>query len=91
MNQAICQSCGMNMKIAEDFGTNADGGKNQEYCHYCYRDGAFTHRVTMDEMLETNLKFLDHWNTETGNNFTPDEAHPILREFLSTLQRWKKE
>lgn len=86
----ICQSCGMNMKTAEDFGTNADGTRNEEYCHYCYQNGAFTRNVTMDEMLETNLKYLDHWNAETGNNFTPNEARPILREFLSTLNRWKK-
>lgn len=90
-NHPICQSCGMNMKTAEDFGTNADGTPNTDYCHYCYQNGAFTRNVTMDEMLETNLRFLDHWNTETGNNFTPDEARPILREFLSGLKRWKKD
>lgn len=90
MNDPICQSCGMNMKTAEDFGTNADGTRNTEYCHYCYQNGAFTRDATMDEMLETNLKYLDHWNAETGNNFTPDEARPILREFLLNLKRWKK-
>jgi len=90
-NDLICQSCGMNMKSTEDFGTNADGTRNEEYCHYCYQNGAFTRNVTMDEMLETNLKYLDHWNAETGNNFTPDEARPILREFLSSLKRWKSE
>jgi hypothetical protein len=91
MNDLICQSCGMTMRSAEDFGTNADGTPNREYCHYCYQNGAFTRDVTMDEMLETNLQFLDHWNAETGNNFTPDEARPILREFLSELKRWKKQ
>lgn len=90
MPELICQSCGMNMKAPEDFGTNADGTKNEEYCHYCYQNGAFTRNVTMDEMLETNLKFLDHWNAETGNNFTQEEARPILREFLSTLKRWTR-
>lgn len=90
MNDPVCQSCGMNMKSAGDFGTNADGTQNQEYCNYCYQNGAFTRDVTMDEMLETNLKYLDHWNEETGNSFTPDEARPILREFLSTLKRWEK-
>lgn len=89
MNEHICQSCGMSMKAAEDFGTNADGTRNTEYCHYCYQNGVFTRNVTMDEILETNLKFLDHWNEETGNNFSPDEARPVLREFLSTLKRWK--
>lgn len=89
MEESICQSCGMNMKTAEDFGTNADETPNHEYCKYCYQNGTFTSDVTMDEMLETNLKFLDHWNEETGNKYTPDEARPILGKFLSTLKRWK--
>ena len=90
MEEKICQRCGMNMRSAEDFGTNADGTRNEEYCLYCYQNGAFTRDVTMEEMLETNLKYLDHWNNETGNNFTPDEARPMLREFLSMLKRWQK-
>ncbi len=91
MEEKICQSCGMNMKSAEDFGTHADRTRNEEYCHYCYQNGAFTHDVTMDEMVETNLKYLDHWNKETGNNFTVEEARPMLRGFLPTLKRWKKD
>ncbi|MDU1905182.1 MAG: zinc ribbon domain-containing protein [Dysgonomonas sp.] len=91
MEEQICQSCGMNMKSAEDSGTNANGTRNTEYCLYCYQDGAFTRDVTMEEMMETNLQYIDHWNKETGNNFTVEEARPILRQFLSTLKRWKKE
>ena len=87
MEEKICQSCGMNMKSTEDFGTNADGTRNEEYCLYCYQNGTFTRDVTMEEMLETNLKYLDHWNKETGNNFTAEEARPMLRGFLSTLKR----
>lgn len=90
MEERICQSCGMNMKSAENFGTNADGTKNTEYCNYCYQNGAFTRDVTIEEMLETNLEYLNHWNEETGNNFTEEQARPILREFLTTLKRWKK-
>ena len=90
MNASICQSCGMNIKSAQDSGTNADATPNREYCSYCYQNGAFTHDATMEEMLETNLKYLDHWNAETGNSFTPEQARPILREFLSTLKRWKQ-
>lgn len=89
MEEKICQSCGMNMKTEQDFGTNADNTKNMEYCNYCYQKGAFTRNVTMEEMMESNLKYLDHWNAETGNNFTIEEARPILRQFLSTLKRWK--
>ena len=89
-NEKICQSCGMNMKSAEEFGTHANGTKNTAYCSYCYQGGAFTQNVTMEEMMETNLQYIDHWNKETGNNYTVDEARPVLREFLSSLKRWKK-
>lgn len=89
MSEPICQSCGMNMKSARDFGANADGTPNSEYCTHCYRGGAFTRGATLEEMLESNLKYLDHWNEETGNNFTVEQARPLLREFLSTLKRWR--
>ena len=28
----ICQSCGMPMESEDDFGTNADGSPNSDYC-----------------------------------------------------------
>ena len=41
------------MPLTEDIlGTNADGTKNEEYCIYCYKDGAFTGDFTMEEMAE---------------------------------------
>lgn len=90
MGEHVCQSCGMNMKSTEEYGTNHDQSPNTEYCHYCYQNGSFTRDVTVDEMVETNLKYLDHWNAETGNNFTVEQARPLLREFLATLNRWKR-
>ncbi len=91
MNEQICQSCGMNMKSSQDYGANGDGTLNQEYCTHCYQNGAFTRDVTMEEMLENNLQYLSHWNEETGNNYTVEEARPLLREFLSSLKRWKQD
>ncbi len=39
----FCQSCGMPMKKdPEGGGTNADGGRNADYCSYCFQKGAFT-------------------------------------------------
>ena len=37
----FCQSCGMPLTSAEDFGTNADGSTNFDYCRYCYQDGKY--------------------------------------------------
>ncbi len=38
----FCQSCAMPMQNPDDFGTNADGSNNNEYCSYCFRNGKFT-------------------------------------------------
>lgn len=55
MQEKICQSYRMNMKSAEDFGTNANGARNEEFCHYCYQNGAFTRDATiMEEKLIIN-------------------------------------
>lgn len=86
----ICQSCSMTLTRLEDFGTNADKTANVEYCHYCFQDGKFTHERTIDEMIETNLRFLDEFNAENGTAYTEDEAKKILKLHLSTLKRWQK-
>ncbi len=89
MDKPICQSCGMNLNAFEDFGTNADNGISTDYCTYCYQKGKFSHERTIDEMIESNLKFLDEYNKETGCTFTPEQARVELKEHLSALKRWK--
>ena len=86
----ICQSCAMPLQTFDELGTEADGGVSAEYCTYCYRDGAFTNSRTMEEMIETNLRFLDQWNAGQGTNFTEEEAREILMVHLAGLKRWKK-
>ena len=43
----FCQSCGMPLQAEDQWGTNADGSLNEEYCCYCYQKGAFTQDYTM--------------------------------------------
>ncbi len=73
----------------EILGTNADGTKNEEYCIYCYKDGAFTDDLTMEEMVESCAKFVDEYNKNTGQNLTQDELKSMLRQFYPTLKRWQ--
>ncbi|MCL2438394.1 MAG: helix-turn-helix domain-containing protein [Coriobacteriia bacterium] len=87
----FCQSCAMHLRAIGDFGTETDAGISTDYCVYCYKDGSFTGDPSMDEMIETNLGYLDHWNMEQGTNYTKDEARAILKEHLPTLKRWKAE
>ncbi|MCL2605990.1 MAG: helix-turn-helix domain-containing protein [Coriobacteriia bacterium] len=90
-NNIVCQSCAMHLRAIEDFGTEADAGISTDYCLHCYKDGNFTGNQSMDEMVEINLGYLDHWNTEQGTSYTKDEARAILKEHLATLKRWKAE
>ena len=46
-DKKFCQSCGMPMEKDGDFGTNSDGGRNEDYCCYCYKEGEFTDNMTM--------------------------------------------
>ena len=61
MEQKFCQSCGMPL-TEEIKGTNADGSRNEDYCIYCYKDGAFTRDCTMEEMIDFCAQFVDEVN-----------------------------
>lgn len=84
----ICQSCGMKLEKDSDKGTEQDGSKSEEYCTYCYHDGAFTQDITVEEQVQQNLGSLDEWNNENGSAFSSQEAKEMLMEFLPTLKRW---
>ncbi len=85
-NMKFCQSCAMPLESPELYGTNADGSKNEDYCSYCYKDGAFTSESTMDEMIETCVPFVskgEPWPDE-------DTARKAMQEFFPQLKRWKE-
>ena len=90
METTYCQSCGMPLKTAEDFGTNQDGSKNEEYCCHCYANGAFTSDCTMDEMIEHCIQYLDEFNNDGGFSFSKEEAIVEMKQFFPTLKRWAK-
>jgi transcriptional regulator with XRE-family HTH domain len=87
--ELICQSCAMPLANIEEFGSTEDGGASIDYCSHCLQGGAFTHERTMEEMIETNLKYLHIWNEGQGTNYSEDEARDILKIHLATLKRWK--
>jgi hypothetical protein len=80
----ICQSCSMPMRKEEDFGTDADGSKNREYCHFCYQGGKFTDEgITMEEKIEKMVSFAKTMHIPEEN------ARKMTRSILPTLKRWK--
>ena len=85
----ICQSCGIPLEDDKMKGTNEDGSRSDEYCVYCFANGKFTRDMTMEEMIQSNMEYLDEWIASTGVEMTKEEAEMNLREFLPTLKRWK--
>jgi len=79
----------MPLENEEQKGTEKNGRKSAEYCVYCYADGSFTKDMTMEDMIRTNIQFLDQWIESTGVRMTEEEAIAQLREYLPTLKRWK--
>lgn len=87
MKQKFCQSCGMPL-TEEILGTNADGSKNEDYCIYCYKDGAFTGNFTMEEMAEYCSMFVEEYNKNTGKHLTACEYKEELLRYYPALKRW---
>ena len=79
----------MPLEGEETKGTNADGSKSELYCVYCYQNGTFTQDISMDEMIESNLKYIDEWNKGSGQNMTVEEARAQLKTFMPSLKRWQ--
>ena len=89
--QKFCQSCGMPLADVNDFGTNADGSKNGEYCKYCYENGHFTQQCTMEEMIEHCAQFVSEFNKDSDRKLTREEAIGKMKMFFPHLKRWRKE
>ena len=82
----ICQSCGMPMESDEDFGINADGSKNSEYCRYCWRGGEFTAKMELPEFIEMQVKI-----AAEKLGMPEGEAREVAETTLPELNRWKKQ
>ena len=82
-NRKICQSCGMPMDSDEVFSTNADGSINEDYCKYCYANGEFIDKVSMEEYIEMCSQF----GAQAG--MTNEEMKAYCEKLFPTLKRWK--
>ncbi len=80
----ICQSCGMPLTRDEGFGTNCDGGKNEEYCLFCFVDGHFTDEgITLEQKIAKNVQIA------TGMDIPEAQARQMAERVLPTLKRWR--
>ncbi|MBQ2832031.1 MAG: zinc ribbon domain-containing protein [Methanobrevibacter sp.] len=80
----FCQSCAMPM-ADDDFGSQKDGSKSEDYCKYCYQNGEFTSDITMQEMIDFCVP-----KTAEATGMSEDEARKMSEEMFPKLKRWMK-
>jgi hypothetical protein len=81
----FCQSCGMPLEEPEDFGTEAGGFRVNDYCRFCFADGAFTDPgISMQAMAAKCVSIM----SEQGIMSAP-EAHALMADMLPRLKRWR--
>ena len=82
----FCQSCGMPLTRPEDFGSTADGLRQNDYCSFCFDDGRFLQPdITIDQMIEFVMRPMIQ---STG--MTDVAARAVAEEMLPYLGRWSR-
>ena len=80
--QLICQCCGMPLTEDEMISREPDGTFNDDYCKWCYTDGAF---VYSDKSALIDFMLCHMPNPEN----TPDEERRVQFDgYLSQLKHW---
>lgn len=81
----FCQSCEMPMEKPDDFGSNADGLKINDYCHFCFENSAFTAPdITLEQMIERVAGIM-----VTEMNMPEAQAKAMANQFIPKLKRWQ--
>ena len=75
----------MPLQKADDYGTNGDGSRNEEYCFHCFQAGRFLDEgITLRQKIEKNVKF----GVQMG--MPEDVARQMCEDLLPQLKRWQK-
>lgn len=83
MENKICQSCGMPIDDDKLLGTNKDGSINSDYCKYCYIEGEFIDKVSMEEYIEK----CSQYGSQAG--MTNEEMKKHCEKLFPNLKRWQ--
>ena len=77
----VCQCCGMPL---EDGTTSRepDGAFNEDYCKWCYTDGAFTYQ-SMDALIDFCAAHM------ANDAFPPVQVRAYLQDLLPKLKHWQ--
>jgi hypothetical protein len=74
------------MQKDQDFGTNVDGTKNNEYCGFCYKHGGFTDEgISMERKIDKIVKI-----AVSSMNIPETKARAQANSIIPRLKRWRK-
>jgi len=73
-------------RTTNNFATNIDGGRNAEYCVFCFRAGKFTQPdLTLEQMIAMSIENM------TGEQKVPEaRARELAMRVIPKLRRWTK-
>lgn len=76
----------MPLEKPDDFGTGADGFRINDYCRYCFQNGAFTEpTIPMQAMIDKCAGIM------TRQGIMPEAtAKALMFEVIPKLKRWQK-
>ena len=81
----FCQSCGLPLYQPADFGTGDAGVRVNDYCIFCFRDGAFTEPgLSKKMMVERCIEILVRRHV-----MAESDARSHVRQSMSRLKRWR--
>ena len=80
--QLICQCCGMPLEDAL-LSREKDGTINEDYCQWCYADGAYTYSK-MEDLIDISVRHM------VPQGFTEEQARNYLKQTLPQLDYWKR-
>lgn len=77
----ICQCCGMPLED-DNISKETDGSFNEEYCKWCYHDGAFVYT----DLAQLTDFLVGHMSSE---EWPPEQVRTYLEAQLPKLNHWK--
>ena len=80
---SLIHICGMMFTGPDQHGREADGTEVEDFCRWCYDQGAYTYETTMEEMIEDCApRMAEHMG------WSVDECASLLGAILPHLRRW---
>jgi hypothetical protein len=75
----------MPLEKPEDFGTAANGFRINDFCRYCFHDGAFTEPdISMKSMIDKCVGIM------INQGIMPEsQARALMTEVIPKLKRWR--